>query len=444
MGAIAFKLNDNLKKINCGTNNSSDYQKNDLYFLKYFQIFCLVLIILSGILFSDSQYKNTTYIVLFIVICTAILIIGNNNSSLSYKILSNKILVLIGLISYPLYLTHWVYLSFANHIFISLSEPQLYLAKLLLIFISFVSAYLLYKFIELPIRKSNKNAIVILIILMVLIFIFGNNIIQNKGYQERIPGEIRGLVSYQNYISDWEKDVRLNTCHLGGDIGIKNRLELCVEKKRPLILIWGDSHAASLYPGMKLYSDSINFGLAQFTGSSQMPIWTSNTQLTNQNIQILDIINKIKPNVVILHAKWTDYLNLEELVSKIRETSRKIKEVSPNSKIIIIGPVVKWKDTIQNCIMHFFFYKSLHMIPETRMKVFIDQKVIKYDEELKRNFTDSGLQYISAYSAMCNNDGCIYRNGYLPENLFFIDTAHLSKKGSEFLINEIKSNFLIK
>ena len=191
---------------------------------------------------------------------------------------------------------------------------------------------------------------------------------------------------------------------------------------------------------MKIFTDNTHYGLAQFTGSGQIPIWTTNLKLTNQNSQVLEMVRINKPDIVILHAKWTDYLNLDELVFKIEETVSKIKKESPSSKVIVIGPVPKWKDTIQHCMMYFYFYKSMHKIPSIRMQEFLEPKVAIYDSRLEADLSKAGLIYISAIKVLCNDDGCIYRDGDLPQNLYTIDTAHLSKSGSEFLIEKIKSN----
>src|SRR5260370_35634540 len=46
----------------------------------------------------------------------------------------------------------------------------------------------------------------------------------------------------------------------------------CVDRgRRPLILVWGDSTAGALMPGLRKAQESRAFGLAQFTASSCIP-----------------------------------------------------------------------------------------------------------------------------------------------------------------------------
>ena len=46
----------------------------------------------------------------------------------------------------------------------------------------------------------------------------------------------------------------------------------CVERdRRPLVLIWGDSTAGALLPGLRKAQETRDFGIAQLTSSSCIP-----------------------------------------------------------------------------------------------------------------------------------------------------------------------------
>ena len=48
--------------------------------------------------------------------------------------------------------------------------------------------------------------------------------------------------------------------------------DTCVERdRRPLVLIWGDSTAGALLPGLRKAQETRNFGIAQLTSSSCIP-----------------------------------------------------------------------------------------------------------------------------------------------------------------------------
>lgn len=114
--------------------------------------------------------KTTTFpgfSALLPVLATSLIIFAGPESFLNKRILSNKVLVWFGLISYPLYLWHWPILSFGRVIYGE--EP----AKIFVIsacIVSVMLSWLTVKFVESPFRfvTDGKNEKVIFL----LIFVF--------------------------------------------------------------------------------------------------------------------------------------------------------------------------------------------------------------------------------------------------------------------------------
>ena len=65
----------------------------------------LVIVLISGVMFLPVSFGISTTIL--VVILSGILILCIKEDSILYKIFSNKKIVFVGLISYPLYLWHW-------------------------------------------------------------------------------------------------------------------------------------------------------------------------------------------------------------------------------------------------------------------------------------------------------------------------------------------------
>ena len=86
-----------------------------------------------------------------------LLIMAGPSSIINRAILSRKIFVSIGLISYPLYLWHWPLLSFG---FIIHGEKPTYQIKIALILMAFALAYLTYRYLEVPLRSRGKKTVV--------------------------------------------------------------------------------------------------------------------------------------------------------------------------------------------------------------------------------------------------------------------------------------------
>jgi peptidoglycan/LPS O-acetylase OafA/YrhL len=84
---------------------------------------------------------------------TALLIAAGERAGLNRSILSNRVLVGLGLISYPLYLWHWPLFSFARIIEGEAPAPA---TATILILASIVLAWLTYQYIEVPTRQAPR------------------------------------------------------------------------------------------------------------------------------------------------------------------------------------------------------------------------------------------------------------------------------------------------
>jgi peptidoglycan/LPS O-acetylase OafA/YrhL len=89
----------------------------------------------------------------FAVLGSALLIASGPDALVNRLVLSNRIAVFVGLISYPLYLWHWPLLSFLT--IIDGNAPPFY-QRAIAVAASFVLATLTYRFVELPIRRRKS------------------------------------------------------------------------------------------------------------------------------------------------------------------------------------------------------------------------------------------------------------------------------------------------
>jgi peptidoglycan/LPS O-acetylase OafA/YrhL len=110
----------------------------------------------------------------------AMLIIAGSGAWINRTILSTRIFIWFGVISYPLYLWHWPLFSFAR---IMKNETPSVAIRVGLIVLSIVLAWLTYKLIESPIRfgASNKSKVIVMIVLMTLVGGTGYYIFKKDG-----------------------------------------------------------------------------------------------------------------------------------------------------------------------------------------------------------------------------------------------------------------------
>ncbi|MGZ3771936.1 MAG: SGNH hydrolase domain-containing protein [Bdellovibrio sp.] len=214
-----------------------------------------------------------------------------------------------------------------------------------------------------------------------------------------------------------------------------------MESGKPSVFLWGDSHAAALYPGLRNLQSQRKFGLSQLTHVGNPPFLKDSPasglyEINNQDI--FNLLVKKSPDIVILHAAWYEYkMSVESIVNQINFTISKIKASNPNIKIIVIGPVPTWKDSLQKNILKYYMNSTPRTLPPLYMVYGLRKDVRTLDDSLKKSFSAKGIQYLSAIDILCNSDGCMTRTGPSHLDLTAIDYGHLSEAGSVFLINKI-------
>jgi peptidoglycan/LPS O-acetylase OafA/YrhL len=131
----------------------------------------LGLIFTSIILFKPTKLHPSFWTVIPVFGTCLVLLCGDNETSIG-KVLSNKLLVGLGLISYSLYLWHQPIFAIYRNVW---SGQITFQAFSLLIVIIFSCAYLSWKYVETPFRNKEKISTSLLIKLFIFfsVFLFG-------------------------------------------------------------------------------------------------------------------------------------------------------------------------------------------------------------------------------------------------------------------------------
>lgn len=136
-------------------------------------------LILAGLLLLNKGRDFPGWWALLPTLGAFFIISAGPSSWLNEKLLANKLMVWIGLISYPLYLWHWLLLSFAQ-IFagdqIFAGEMPSKLTKLEAIALAFLLAWITYRFVEIPIRSGKHKRLSVGILLGVMVIILSAGI----------------------------------------------------------------------------------------------------------------------------------------------------------------------------------------------------------------------------------------------------------------------------
>lgn len=217
----------------------------------------------------------------------ALLIFTGPTAWVNKKILSHRLLVWFGLISFPLYLWHWPLLSFARIIQGEVSTQL----RLGLVVLSIGLSWLTYRFIESPMRKGGHNRlkVALLVFLMILVGHAGWNVHTREGLEFRYRKIITIKPEQVNDLTKWENKDRYptGTCNPGF---IYPEAHICAQTKNDELadmVVFGDSHAFSAYWGISkaFGNDSHNVKLVG-KGAGCLPF------RNQSNAKCRDVINE--------------------------------------------------------------------------------------------------------------------------------------------------------
>lgn len=381
----------------------------------------------------------------------AMIIAAGQGAWINRHLLSSRFMVFVGLISYPLYLWHWPLLSLAHVVGTATPDP---VETAGLIASSFVLAWLTYRLVERPLRfglHAVKKEYALLTAMLALAGI-GNWVYASNGITSRFPNAAKLLTEPVDF--KWYDYVRTSKCHLQDGDTLQHDSS-CREHGKPLVALWGDSHASSLYPGLHLLQKENGFSLTQLTTTACPPIRgafnynpRARSNCDKVNELVLNSLQQDQPDVLVLHSVYQSDRQFiwptQVVLKQVKTTIADIKNKLPNTEIILIGPMPHWHESPQKTsFLH--WRESLYSGHPISGPGPVRQRAIELrelDAGLASVSQDYGVHYISALSQLCNANGCISRVGDKPEQFIAIDYGHLSKAGSEYFAHLIEPQLL--
>lgn len=193
----------------------------------------------------------------------AVLIISAGPSAwVNRKILSNKMLVWFGLISFPLYLWHWPLLTFARIVEGGVPAAGI---RLLLVFLSITLAWLTYEWIEKPIRhRGQKSLVMSLLLLMTVVGSMGFYCYQQNGFSDRAIVKKTEQVNAQFVGPLWrytKNDYCLKRFPFAEAKAYGWWFCMLTRDEKPNLLLLGNSLANQLYAGLSQNSLFAKFNI---------------------------------------------------------------------------------------------------------------------------------------------------------------------------------------
>ena len=398
-----------------------------------FSIVGIIFIVVPFFLFND-QTPHPSVLTISTIVGTGILILNNKRKNFINILLSSKLFVGIGLLSYSLYLWHFPILAFKKIKSSSLSEFDKLEVIILAIIISIVS----YFVIEKPFRNRQfirtSYFLTFLFTFFIILLFSSLYIYKNEGVPKRYSKTIIDLIDL-NY--DYSKIYQTDKCH----IKKKNRdkLDLFQNCKNELsankdnIFLWGDSLAAHLYPGLnQKYSNNYNIFQRSVDGCKPSILNFENKNKTSIcvkiNEKILEEIKKIQPDKIFISGFWSkeDIIKIGRLITILRQNGI--------SNIYLVGPSVRWHDPLPKILLK--KYSLSKKIPK-----YLYDKNHKNNFDLDKNFNNfakkTSINYLSIIKILCNeNYKCLTKVGEKADSILTWDENHFTEKGSKFVFSK--------
>ena len=391
----------------------------------------LLLIGLALIAFAVFGYNETTRFpgvnALLPCIGAAICIYAGNAKYVG-KVLSNKLFVGIGLISYSLYLAHWPLMVFYKN-YINIGELRT-LESMLLVAVSLVCAVFMYFFIEKPFRtaKPNNSRFIVACTFFALALCYiGASMWAAEGWNWR-TWATSGSISIEAAKEGKELRfvARQQMCERKGwdvcDLPIKGDVNA---------LVIGDSHAVDALNAFGKTYPEHNLAMSDLGGCPPYKDIESITQPNHPDRMECKKLNETRYNLEYL--KGFDYIVINVLFGwytpdHLREYLTFL-QANDIKKVIVLGDyLVLTRDMYE--LLNEFGYDTQKIFGE-----FTDSQRI--EKPLRRIVESFGYFFLSKRDVFCVNEQCeLFDTNGVP---FTYDQHHLSYEFSTRLVSPYKA-----
>jgi peptidoglycan/LPS O-acetylase OafA/YrhL len=385
------------------------------------------------------------------VLGTALVISAGPVTSVS-RALSVRMLVFLGSISYPLYLWHWPVIVFYRMFHFASS-----VGTLLPILAAGLLAWCTRDLVENPARfgrfwgkRVRMPPVWVLTSGLVFTGLLGLSAVATGGYPSRYSPALRSIADAPASLPKYEP-YRANLCYFHPGATATFARE-CTPAKRagvPQILLWGDSHAAHLYPGLLNLQSKREFDLIQWTAAGCPPTrthWVAEQPgCDERRAWELRQLDRLTPDTALLAARWDLYLergvSQEQILAATAEDIQWLRKRGVRN-IVLFGPGPSWNTTLASDLVSYMKLWNTETIPVRLGGV--SDTVRRLDAAMQAQTLALHARYVSILRVFCNPQGCLTvgEQASPQPDLLFWDSDHLTVSGSRYLVDAVMPQIL--
>jgi len=418
------------------------------------------LIIFSFFFFDNADTKLFPSLYSLIPLSgVCLIILYSHKEEIVTQILSKKIFVFFGLISYSLYLFHFAIFAFSRELEIFNDNN-----KFLFIFLTIIVSIFSFYFIEQPFRNkkiiSLKKLVIILIISILFLISFSFYIIKKDGIKTRLPKIFQQKL-------------------------LESNIKFYQKENLPKVLLIGDSHSDSLSYNLNEKLKKEAFSLFRFDTRMYLKDFNYvnretlkiDKEFIESNNKIDNFLQENSNLIIVFHQRWTlkiletyfnneegfkeykreinkyyDYLepiNIKTQFQKQREEFIKERLISQinqiinqGHKLILIYPVPEMGFDVRKLLYSkdlkkFIFNKEKYSpsIVSGSYEVYKNRNRLTF--EILDSVQSTNIYRVYPHTHFCDKqikNRCV---GNDKENIFYYDDDHLSLQGSTFIVTDI-------
>lgn len=391
-----------------------------------------MLLIVIALVFVNKGLKFPGWLALLPTVGAMLLIAAGPQAWINRFVLSNRLMVWFGLISYPLYLWHWPILSFVHIVESKMPASSI---RALAIAAAIVLAWITMMLIERPIRSGkHSRAKVLCLSILMLVFAGAGTFIW---YADGVPQRASIVENSANQKALILVEDTGNAQACKKRYGFNTLYEYCLiaqVDRNPTIALIGDSHAYHVVAGLTKYYAGRDENLVYF--GTRHPYWGIAPNVDKYQAatkQMLDLAletSSIK-TILISSAAKLHIQNAEgqAFADAVRETIRRY--TAAGKQVIFLNDVPMLDFDPRACIKRAGIISSNTKSPCAITRSVFEKATTEHNRVLNSILKDfPTARYFDPASFLCDSQYCW---GMKDGQLLYRDTNHLSYDGDLYI-----------
>jgi peptidoglycan/LPS O-acetylase OafA/YrhL len=383
--------------------------------------------------------------------------------------LSAALMVFVGRISYSLYLWHWPLLALAR-ISLSTAELEPGLAAALVV-AAFGLAVASWRYIETPFRRQSIDAPTALPGLagyggaLLGLLLMAGTVYASGGFPSRVDAVVKAAEAAEQDRNPRRGDcaIRLASYLDGREYIRAPRCIADTSNSKGMFVVWGDSHADAIAPGLRRVAASEGWSSFEATASACPPLpGVSVVRQSGEeaagcpefNSRVLEhLLDSPDVRQVALVARWAIYSEASRPAGEGRraipflrigadgelgrELSRQILKESlektikalraAGKAVVLVGSVPEVGLDVPGCLAH------SGMAMRFREDCSADARTVRVRQKFSAELVFSQSKHVCLLQPLevfCGNERCVAEIANAP---LYVDSNHLSATGADFL-----------